>query len=70
MVSAIAAKPAPMSNCMATIQERLVFRMSTIGLQSGLMTHGRYSQLVYNAMSVFEMPSRLYMTTETVITAT
>ena len=45
-VSATPARPAPMSNCMAMIHRRLVLRMSTRGLQNGLMTQGRYSQLV------------------------
>ena len=30
-----------MINCMTQIQKRRVLRMSTIGLQSGLMTQGR-----------------------------
>ena len=38
--------------------------------RGGLITQGRYSQLVYRAMSVFEMPRRLYMMTETDITKT
>ena len=55
---------------MSTVQRRLVPIRSTTGLHSGLMTQGRYSQLVYRAMSVLEMPRRLYMTTETLITMT
>jgi hypothetical protein len=41
-----------------------------IGLHKGLITHGRYSQLVYRAMSVLLMPMFLYMTTLSVITTT
>jgi len=57
-------------NCIATTHSRLVRVMSTSGLHSGLITHGRYNQLVYSAMSVFEMPRRLYITTDIVITMT
>jgi hypothetical protein len=55
---------------MEMIHHRLVLRISTNGLQKGLITHGRYNQLVYRAISVFDSPKRLYMITETVITAT
>lgn len=70
MVSATPPRPAPINNCIAIIQDRLVFRISTSGLQNGLITHGKYSQLVYKAISVFEIPRRLYMMTDTVITTT
>lgn len=33
------------------------------------MTHGKYNQLVYNANSVFDKPSRVYIMTLSVITA-
>ena len=38
---ATSARPSETRNCMATTQKRLVRVMSTNGLQSGLMTHGR-----------------------------
>ena len=60
----------PSRNCSTTTQRRRVPNISTSGDHKGLITHGRYSQLVYSAMSVFETPSRLYMTTETDITKT
>ena len=44
--SAIMASAAPTTNCRETIQERFVRIRSTKGDQSGLMTQGRYSQLV------------------------
>ena len=40
------ASPAPISSCMVIIHHLLVLIKSTNGLQNGLMTHGRYSQLV------------------------
>ena len=43
---AASASPADTRNCIATIQNRLVRVMSTHGLQSGLRTQGRESQLV------------------------
>jgi hypothetical protein len=55
---------------MLTIHQRLVFSKSTNGLQNGLITHGKYNQLVYKAMSVLDIPMRLYKITEMVITAT
>jgi hypothetical protein len=41
MVNATLASAAPTRNCMVMIQSRLVRNMSTTGLQSGLITHGR-----------------------------
>ena len=70
MVRATPASNTPTTACIHTIQRRLVPSRSTIGLHSGLITQGRYSQLVYRAMSVLEMPRRLYMMTETVMTIT
>ena len=46
VVSATEASAAPMTNCIVTVHQRLVRNMSINGDQSGLMTHGRYSQLV------------------------
>ena len=46
MVSATTASAAPITSCRPTIQQRLVRNMSTKGDHSGLITHGRYSQLV------------------------
>jgi len=68
--NATSASPSDTRYCMAIIQNRLVRVISTNGLHSGLMTHGRYSQLVYSAISVLEMPNRLYMTTDMVMTIT
>src|SRR4051794_20245033 len=67
-VSATSASAAPITRCRPTIHSRLVRNMSTKGDQSGLITQGRYSQLVYSAMSVFEIPLTLYMTTDSVST--
>jgi hypothetical protein len=41
MVRATPASPAPTSSCIDTIHSRRVLRMSTSGLHSGLITHGR-----------------------------
>jgi len=41
IVNAIPANPAPSSNCIVTIHQRLVFSKSTNGLQNGFMTQGR-----------------------------
>ena len=46
IVKATPANPAPINNCIVTIQNRLVRKISTMGLQSGLITQGKYSQLV------------------------
>ena len=70
IIKAMLANATAISDCMVTTHQRLVLMMSTNGLQSGLITHGRYSQLVYNAMSVLEIFIRLYMITASVITAT
>ncbi len=70
MVNATAAIAAAMTHCMANVHRRLVDIMSTNGLQKGFITHGRLSQPVYRAISVLEMPRRLYMMTDRVITAT
>ena len=61
---------APITNCMKMIHHRFVLKRSTTGLQRGFMTHGKYNQLVYNAMSVLEMPSLLNMITATVMATT
>ena len=39
--NATSASPSETRNCIATTQKRLVRVISTNGLQSGLMTHGR-----------------------------
>jgi hypothetical protein len=70
VVRATSASAAPITSCRPTIQIRLVPNNSMNGDQSGLMTQGRYSQLVYSAISVFEMPWFLYMMTDNIITAT
>ena len=54
--------------CMATIHQRLVLRMSTNGLQSGLMVHGRYNSPVYKAMVSFGTPRRVNIITEMLFT--
>ena len=48
----------------------MVRNRSTTGDHNGLITHGRYSQLVYSAMSVLEMPRFLYRMTDSVIATT
>lgn len=70
MQNAIPASPAPMSSCMEVIHHRFVRSKSTNGLHNGLITQGRFSQLVYKAISVFDMPIRLYITNEITMTAT
>lgn len=69
-VKATPAKDAPTNNCITTIHHRFVFNISTTGLQKGLMTHGKYNQLVYKAISVFDNPKRLYITAAMDITTT
>ena len=68
--SATIASAAPTVNCSPTIHPRFVPNRSTSGDHSGLMTHGRYSQLVSSAISVFDSPRFLYRMTDTVITTT
>jgi hypothetical protein len=68
--SATPASAAPTKNCSTTTQCRLVDNRSTTGLHSGLMTQGRYSQLVYSAICVLLTPRFLYSTTASVITTT
>ncbi len=41
-----------MIHCIDSVHQRFVCMMSTNGLQNGFITHGRYSQPVYRAMSV------------------
>ena len=45
-VKATPASDEPISTCMASTHQRLVLQMSTNGLHSGFITHGRLSQLV------------------------
>ena len=45
-LSATAASVTPTSSCSVTIHQRLVRSRSTSGDHSGLITQGRYSQLV------------------------
>jgi len=45
-VKATAARAPPIPICNETIQKRFVRNSSTSGDHSGLMTHGKYSQLV------------------------
>ena len=45
-VKAIPANPAPISNCMVVVHQRLVFIKSMNGLHNGLMTQGKFSQPV------------------------
>jgi len=66
---AMPASPAPTNTCMATIHQRFVRIRSMNGLHNGLITHGKFSQPVYKATSVLEMPMRLYITNDNVITA-
>ena len=56
VVRATSASAAPITSCKPTIQKRLVRYMSINGDHSGLITHGRYSQLVYRAISVLVKP--------------
>ena len=67
-VSATPASAAPTSICITSIHQRFVFRLSTIGLHSGFITHGRYSHEVYSAISVFDSPMLVYITVDKTIT--
>jgi hypothetical protein len=66
---AIDANRAPMKSCVATIHMRRVRSISTIGLQNGFITQGRYSQLVYSAMEALSIPILLYKMTDITLTA-
>ena len=57
-------------SCMDTVHHLLVLMISTNGLQTGLITHGRYSNPVNMATSPFDMPIFLNMMTDTVLTRT
>ncbi len=46
MVSAMPASAMASMNCMVVTHHRFVFSMSTNGLHSGFITHGKYSQPV------------------------
>ncbi len=70
IVKAIPANDAANAHCIISVHLRFVDIMSINGLHTGFMTHGRYSHPVYNAMSVLDIPKRLYIITESVITAT
>ena len=54
-----AARDRAMTSSSAITQYRFVRNISTNGDQNGLMTQGRYNQLVRKAMLVFETSSRL-----------
>ena len=54
--------------CIAIIHQRFVRIMSTNGLQRGLITHGRYSKLVYIAMSPLDIPMFVNMMTDMLLT--
>ena len=50
------AKATPTTNCNASTQCRFVPNSSTKGDHRGLMTQGKYSQLVYRAIAVLSTP--------------
>ena len=58
-----------MRSCMTIVQPRFEPKMSTNGLQNGLITHGRYSHPVKNVISDFEIPRFTYIRTVRVLTA-
>ena len=67
-VSAVNAKATDMSTCIRITHQRFVRIMSTKGLQRGLITHGRYSKLVYIAMSPLDIPIFVNMMTDILFT--
>ena len=66
--NATTANAADIMTCMETTHHLLVRIISTNGDHSGLITHGRYSNPVYMAISPFPMPSFLNMITEITFT--
>ena len=66
-VNAIAPRPTAIHICMVTVHQRLVRKISTMGLQKGLITQGMYSQPVYSAASVSDMPSWVNNTIVTIL---
>ena len=59
---------AAMIICIASVHHLLVLKISTNGLQNGLIIHGRYSKLVKNAISPFGTPIFVNIITEMVLT--
>ena len=62
------AKSRDIAICITTIHHLFVFSTSTKGLQSGLISQGRYRRLVHRAMSALPIPRRLNMITEMLFT--
>ena len=62
------ATAAAIHNCIATIHQRLLLKMSTKGLQSGLTSQGRPMRLVSRASRLLSIPRSLRMTMEIVLT--
>ena len=62
------ATAAAIRSCIVTIHQRLLRKMSTKGLQSGLMSQGRPMRLVRRASRLLSIPKSLRMTTEIVLT--
>ena len=64
------AKATAIRSCIVTVHHLLVLRMSTKGLQRGLMNHGRYRSPVNRATSPFAIPILFSMMTEILLTTT
>ena len=67
-VSAISATETAISSCITRIHHRLLRKISTKGLQSGLMSHGRPMRLVRSATRPLSMPKSLNIRIEMVLT--
>ena len=69
ITKAIPASPQPIRNCMVTIHQRFVLKISTKGDHNGFITHGSPKSPVQKVMAAFDMPILAYITTESIITA-
>ncbi len=67
-VAAIMMKHTAIMDCIAVTHHRLLRMMSTNGLHRGLITHGRYSILVYSAIRPFGSPILLNIITDMLLT--
>ena len=67
-VKARSATAVAMASCIDTIHQRLLFRISTKGLQRGLISQGRPIRLVRSARRLFSIPRSLRITTDMVFT--
>ena len=59
---------ADIRSCIVTIHQRFVLMISTNGLHKGFITHGRYSKLVYIAISPLGIPILVNIMTDMLLT--